>query len=85
MATSRQFENYVDGLKQVLNSEKPQPKEIQSLKELLKEEKLLFSREIEEIYDINLSDIDAFVQKELLDHQYEMNKILGELYISLKN
>lgn len=39
----------------------------------------------EEMYDINQSDVDVFIQKELLDHQYEVNRVLGERYINLKD
>lgn len=81
---SRPFENYVDGLKQALNSNNIQPREIPSFKELLKEERLLFSKEIEVMYDINQSNVEAFVQKELLDNQYKMHRVLGELYVSWK-
>lgn len=76
----RPFESYVDGLKQVLNMEELQPKPKPSLSSLLEKEKLLFSKEIEVMYDVEQSDINAFVEKELLPAQYQVKEILGESY-----
>lgn len=78
----RPFEYYVDGLKQVLKTEelpaKPQP----SLSSLLEKEKLLFSKEIEVMYDIERADVNSFIEKELsLDH-YQAKEILGEAYFT---
>lgn len=77
----RPFENYVDGLKQVLNKEELQPMQLPSLSSLLEKEKLLFSKEIEVMYDVKQSDINAFVEKELIPTQYHVKEILGELYL----
>jgi putative protein-disulfide isomerase len=79
----RPFEYYVDGLKQVLNKEELQPKQLPSLSSLLEKEKLLFSKEIEVMYDLEQSDINAFVEKELSPAQYHVKKILGESYFTL--
>ncbi|MCS5500511.1 DsbA family protein [Lysinibacillus sp. A4] len=80
----RPFVNYVEGLKQVLNLEELQPKQQPSLLSLLKKEKLLFSKEIEVMYDLEKSEVISYVKKELSSEQYEMKEILGECYITTK-
>ncbi|KAA9028645.1 DsbA family protein [Niallia endozanthoxylica] len=77
----RPFQYYVDGLKQVLNAEELQPKQQPSLSDLLGKEKLLFSKEIEVMYDVEQSDINSFIEKELSSGSYDKKEILGELYI----
>ncbi|WP_092506162.1 DsbA family protein [Virgibacillus subterraneus] len=61
----RPLEYYISGLKQVLNIEELQPKQQPALSGLLEKEKLLFSKEIEVMYDVEKKDIHAFVEKEL--------------------
>ncbi|WP_187773757.1 DsbA family protein [Oceanobacillus polygoni] len=78
----RPFEYYVDGLKQVLNTEELQPKQQPSLANLLKKEELLFAKEIEVMYDVEQSDLNAFVEKELSADQYQKQEILGEYYFT---
>ncbi|UJL48323.1 DsbA family protein [Virgibacillus sp. NKC19-16] len=78
----RPFEYYVDGLKQVLNTQRLQPKQQASLPSLLEEEKLLFSKEIEVMYDVEQSDLDTFIEKELSADQYQKKEILGEFYFA---
>lgn len=80
----RPFVNYVEGLKQVLNFEELQPKQQPSLLSLLEKEKLLFSKEIEVMYDLEKSEAIAYVKKELSSDQYEMKEMLGECYITTK-
>lgn len=78
----RPFEYYVDGLKQVLNVDDLQPKQQPSLSKLLEKEKLfLFSKEIEVMYDLEQTDVSAFIEKELSPNQYELKEILGERYL----
>ncbi len=77
----RPFEYYVDGLTQILG-EKPAPKQQPALSALLEEEKLLFSKEIEVMYDVEQSDINAFVKRELSPNSYTVKEILGELYFT---
>ncbi len=48
----RPFEYYVEGLKQVLNKEELEPRPQPALASLLEKEELLFSKEIEVMYDI---------------------------------
>jgi putative protein-disulfide isomerase len=78
----RPFESYVDGLKQVLNKEELQPKTQPSLSSLLEKEKLLFSKEIEVMYDLEPSDLHAFIEKELPSGRYQKKEILGESYFT---
>ncbi|WP_208586166.1 DsbA family protein [Gracilibacillus suaedae] len=80
----RPLEYYVNGLTQALG-EKPLPKQPASLSALLEEEKLLFSKEIETMYDIEKGDIKAFVERELLQDRYQIKEFLGELYFTIKN
>ena len=78
----RPFESYVAGLKQVLNAEELQPKPQPSLTSLLEEEKLLFSKEIEVMYDLEKADLNAFVEKELSPGSFQVKEILGESYFT---
>src|SRR5699024_7586376 len=78
----RPFEYYVEGLKQVLNVEELQPKQQRSLSSLLEKEKLLFSKKIEVMYDVEKSDINAFIEKELTPSSYQVKEILGEIYFT---
>lgn len=79
---ARPLENYVAGLKQVLNLEELQPKQQPPLSTLLEKEKLLFSKEIEVMYDVEKSEINNFIEKELSKDSYQVKEILGELYIT---
>ncbi|WP_156291900.1 DsbA family protein [Oceanobacillus salinisoli] len=78
---TRPLEYYVDGLKKVLNEE-PQPKEQPSISSLLENEKLLFSKEIEVMYDVEKKDIPNFVEKNLSPNSYQVKQILGESYFT---
>ncbi|WP_318617724.1 DsbA family protein [Sporosarcina sp. YIM B06819] len=78
----RPFEYYVDGLKQVLQTENLQPKQQPSLSSLLEKEKLLFSKEIEVMYDIRQPDVHSFIEKELTPNSYQAKEILGEFYFT---
>ncbi|HHY73681.1 MAG TPA: DsbA family protein [Bacillus bacterium] len=80
---SRPFEYYVEGLKQVLNVEELQPKQQPPLSSLLEKEKLLFSKEIEVMYNVKKLDINNFIEKELSPSSYHVKEILGELYVQL--
>ncbi len=85
MSGSRPFEYYVNGLKQVLNVEELQPKPQLSLFSLLEKEKLLFSKEIEVMYDIDPLNIKSFIEQELSPDCYQMNEILGECYFIISS
>ena len=78
----RPFESYVDGLKQVLNQEDLQAKPQPALSQLLEKEQLLFSKEIEVMYDVEPTEINAFIEKELAPGHYQAHEILGESYFT---
>ena len=77
---SRTLDSYTSGLKQALNLDELQPKQQPALFSLLEKEKLLFSKEIEVMYDIEQKDINRFVESELSAIVYDTKQILGETY-----
>ncbi len=81
----RSFDVYVDGLKKVLNLELLQPEKQPSLASLLSKEKLLFSKEIEIMYDVEQAAIQAFVEKELPVDSYRAQEMLGETYFTTES
>ncbi|MGE7911283.1 DsbA family protein [Lysinibacillus xylanilyticus] len=81
---SRTLDSYTSGLKQVLNLDELQPKQQPALFSLLEKEKLLFSKEIEVMYDIEQKDINRFVESELSAIVYDTKQILGETYFMNK-
>ncbi|AXF55327.1 DsbA family protein [Salicibibacter kimchii] len=80
----RGLEQYVSGLKQVLNKDELQAKEQPALTQLLEKEKRLFSKEIEVMYDVEQADVEEFVGKELASGDYEARELLGEAYFEMK-
>ena len=78
----RPVEYYVEGLKQILDDENVQPRQQPPLSNLLEKEKLLFSKEIEVLYDVEPSEVKSFIEKELSPNTYEVKEILGELYVT---
>ncbi|RKQ34770.1 DsbA family protein [Oceanobacillus halophilus] len=79
---ARPLENYVKGLEQVLSSgEKLKEQSLPGLTELLEEEALLFSKEIEVMYDLAQDQVAAYVQDELSSNFYKQKEILGESYM----
>lgn len=81
---ARTFEEYTNALQQLLPNETLNPKPLSNLDQLLRKEKLLFSREIEEYFSIGEKDVAPFIQKQLSKDIYEINEILGEKYIQVK-
>ena len=79
----RPLEYYVEGLKQVLGEE-PKAKDQPTLSNLLDKEKLLFAKEIEVMYDVEPSELNAFTEKELIPGSYDEKEVLGETYIVKK-
>lgn len=84
VAGNRPFEYYVDLLEQISNIEELQPQRPSSLSNLLEKEKLLFSKEIEVMYNLDQSEINEFIKKELPIDTYDAKEILGETYIVKK-
>ncbi|TQR21850.1 DsbA family protein [Psychrobacillus vulpis] len=80
---ARPLENYIEALKQMLPEENIQAKNAPTLKTVLQKDGLLFSREIEELYNLEQKDVVAFVEKELTTGSYVVEEILGEKYIKM--
>jgi len=80
---ARALEQYTEALQQMLPGEILQPKQQSSLQSLIQQEKLLFSREIEEFYAIKEQDVKAFVSDQLVNTDYKTKEVLGEKYISI--
>ncbi|MFF2446958.1 DsbA family protein [Neobacillus sp. NPDC058068] len=82
---SRPLEYYVKGLEQILGtSDALQAQTPSSLKNLLEKEGLLFSKEIEVLYDLEQNQVRSFIEAELSSDEYELDEILGEAYIVKK-
>ena len=52
------------------------------VKVTFKKEKILFSKEIEVMYDVEQSDVNSFIEKELSPDRYQAKEILGEFYFT---
>ncbi|WP_300385109.1 DsbA family protein [Clostridium sp.] len=79
---ARSFDYYLSALKQILNDNKElKPASVPKLSEFLEKSNLLFSREIEEMYGLNQTEVKGFIQENLSTSDYEVKEILGELYI----
>lgn len=82
---ARSFESYVDGLKQILTEKEDlQPASKPELSKLLVNNARLFSREIEEIYELKRTEIHSFIQENLSPSDYVVKEVLGEVYIENK-
>lgn len=81
---ARTLEDYTNALQQLLPDKTLKSKQLSDLDQLLQQEKLLFSREIEEYYSIEKNEVDVFLQKQIPQDAYEVNSILGEKYIQVK-
>lgn len=81
---ARALQDYENALQRLLPDEMIEPKRLSGFDQLLQEEKLLFSREIEEFYSIEQSEMEAFVQEQLPSDAYTVSSLLGEKYIQAK-
>lgn len=81
---ARTLEDYTNAIQQLLPNESLQANELTDLNELLSQEKLLFSREIEDYFAIDQKDVIDFVQQQLTEGAYETKEILGEKYFEVK-
>jgi len=81
---ARPFEYYVQGLKQILETDEVNAQPQPSVSNLLQQEGLLFSKEVEEMYDLEQKDVLSFIQKELSTEQYQQKEVLGEIYFEKK-
>ncbi|WP_066187227.1 MULTISPECIES: DsbA family protein [Gracilibacillus] len=82
IAGTRPLQAYIDGLKQVLDTEDLSAKQSPSLASLLQKEQLLFAKEIEVMYDLEPAELDLFIEKELASQAYKIDKIFGEFYLT---
>ncbi len=78
---ARSLDSYVDALQQ-LSNQTSSPVAVPPLAQLLEEEQLLFSKEMEVMYDIEQNGVEAFVQSELAAGSYRVNRILDETYVT---
>ncbi|WP_438314249.1 DsbA family protein [Sporosarcina sp. FA9] len=81
---AKTLEEYTNALQQLLPEDALKPERLTDLDQLLQQEKLLFSREIEEYYSIEKDVFEAFLGKELPQDAYEVKSILGEKYVQVK-
>jgi len=75
-------EHYAAALGQVLG-EQPTTAPMPSLKNLLQEEQLLFSKEIEVAYDIDPQEVQSYAELQLAGQSYERRELLGEVYYTI--
>ncbi len=77
---ARPHETYVEALKQL--TDRPlQPKKLPSLSQWLTEQDLLFTKEIEVMYNLEQHQVQAFLQSELPAGTFQTKELFGELYI----
>lgn len=77
---NRPLENYISGLSRLLD-EDVVPDSPPSFARLLAEEKLLFAKEIEVMYDLEKDELFSFIEKQLTPGTYEVKELLGEPYV----
>ncbi|QKY71032.1 DsbA family protein [Lentibacillus sp. CBA3610] len=76
----RPLEFYISGLKQVMDKDELEPNQQPKLSKLLEQEELLFSKEIEVMYDLEQPDVTDFAEEELASGAYDVKEILDERY-----
>ncbi|RHW33940.1 DsbA family protein [Neobacillus notoginsengisoli] len=82
---ARSFQDYADGLKQVLSKkENLKPDTQPALSAMLKDGRRLFSKEIEVMYDLDKKEVLPFVERELDPEDFERKEILSEMYLQSK-
>ncbi|WP_010283681.1 DsbA family protein [Bacillus timonensis] len=80
---SRSLDYYVSGLSKMMDEKEPQAKQQPALSTLL-EKDTLFAKEIEVMYDLEPSELQSFVEKQLKPENYEEKEVLGEKYFVKK-
>lgn len=81
---ARSLDQYVAVLEQAMQGKTIYAEAIPPLAQLLKDESVLFSREIEELYGIFREDVDVFIKEQLESGTFEMDEVLGEVYVMKK-
>lgn len=79
---ARSLDTYIDAL-QKISKEQIQAKPVPSLRQLLRQNKVLFSKEIEVMYGTPKSEVQTFIQTHLPEGEYRTQFIMNELYIEL--
>ncbi|PYE48029.1 DsbA family protein [Paenibacillus barcinonensis] len=77
---ARALDTYVQALQQVLG-DTPKPKKIKALSHKIQEGHLLFSKEIEVLYDVEQQDVESYVRSELQENTYQTKHIFNEMAI----
>jgi putative protein-disulfide isomerase len=72
---------YEDALKQVLEMDNLTPSSPPALSELLRNNGILFSKEIEVMYGIDQVEVQTYIEKQLPSGSYMKKEILGEIYL----
>lgn len=78
---ARPLETYINALRQI-STATLEPKPVPSLSALIQEEPLLFSKEIEEMYDLESHQVEAFAKSELNHENYRVDRLLNERFIA---
>lgn len=77
---ARSMEQYTQGLQQIIQGElKPGP--VPTLSAWLKDEPILFSKEIEVMYSIDKDAAKAFIEAELPVTSYRLQVVMNEMYV----
>ncbi|WP_339315893.1 DsbA family protein [Paenibacillus sp. FSL R10-2734] len=76
----RSLDAYVEGLEQVHNGV-VKAQNVPPLTKLFKEGDILFSKEMEVLYDIEASKVEPFIATELIEGSYLIKDVLGEAYV----
>ncbi len=76
------LEDYINALRKVLKIEDIKPKKVPALSYFMNHDKLLFSKEMEVMYDMEQSEVKSFIQKGLRKGHYELHHFLGELCLT---
>ncbi|MFD0714218.1 DsbA family protein [Paenibacillus sp. GCM10027626] len=78
---ARSLDTYVAALSQIVGDSKPAAKPVPPLAAVLKQEKRLFAKEIEVLYDWTPEQAAEQVRQQLAADSYTMHELLGEWYI----
>lgn len=76
---ARSLETYIDGLQQITQDIKP--RKVPSLTKVLKAGDTLFAKEIEVMYDVEPSEVKAYIESQLTENSYRIQSVLNEIYI----
>lgn len=77
---ARSLETYVQGLQQITQEQlvqAPAP----SLQQILQQHHVLFSKEIEIMYDLQPNEVKDFIEAQLTKNTYRIQSIMNELYV----